>query len=145
MAEEQNSGCSPESCSSCAHAGSCSSAKKDLKAPANPYSQVKKVIGVVSGKGGVGKSMVTASLARMMVQQGYSVGILDADITGPSIPKMYGLKGAAMANRKRGGNVPVRCKRRHEDHVGQSASGTRIRSCHLERTGDRRSSNPVLD
>ena len=98
MAEEQNSGCSPESCSSCAHAGSCSSAKKDLKAPANPYSQVKKVIGVVSGKGGVGKSMVTASLARMMVQQGYSVGILDADITGPSIPKMYGLKGAAMAN-----------------------------------------------
>ena len=121
MAEEQNSGCSPESCSSCAHAGSCSSAKKDLKAPANPYSQVKKVIGVVSGKGGVGKSMVTASLARMMVQQGYSVGILDADITGPSIPKMYGV------------------------HVGQSASGTRIRSCHLERTGDRRSSNPVLD
>ena len=74
MAEEKSSGCSPESCSSCAHAGSCSSAKKDLKAPANPYSQVKKVIGVVSGKGGVGKSMVTASLARMMVQQGYSVG-----------------------------------------------------------------------
>ena len=91
MAEEKSSGCSPESCSSCAHAGSCSSAKKDLKAPANPYSQVKKVIGVVSGKGGVGKSMVTASLARMMVQQGYSVGILDADITGPSIPKMYGI------------------------------------------------------
>ena len=91
MAEEQNSGCSPESCSSCAHAGSCSSAKKDLKAPANPYSQVKKVIGVVSGKGGVGKSMVTASLARMMVQQGYSVGILDADITGPSIPKAFGV------------------------------------------------------
>ena len=98
MAEEQNSGCSPESCSSCAHAGSCSSAKKDLKAPANPYSQVKKVIGVVSGKGGVGKSMVTASLARMMVQQGYSVGILDADITGPSIPKMYGLHGPAQAD-----------------------------------------------
>lgn len=143
MAEEQNSGCSPESCSSCAHAGSCSSAKKDLKAPANPYSQVKKVIGVVSGKGGVGKSMVTASLARMMVQQGYSVGILDADITGPSIPKMYGVHGSAVGSR--GGNVPVRCKRRHEDHVGQSASGTRIRSCHLERTGDRRSSNPVLD
>ena len=73
MAEEKSSGCSPESCSSCAHAGSCSSAKKDLKAPANPYSQVKKVIGVVSGKGGVGKSMVTASLARMMVQQGFQL------------------------------------------------------------------------
>ena len=100
MAEEQNSGCSPESCSSCAHAGSCSSAKKDLKAPANPYSQVKKVIGVVSGKGGVGKSMVTASLARMMVQQGYAVGILDADITGPSIPKMYGVHGSAEARQE---------------------------------------------
>ena len=98
MAEEKSSGCSPESCSSCAHAGSCSSAKKDLKAPANPYSQVKKVIGVVSGKGGVGKSMVTASLARMMVQQGYSVGILDADITGPSIPKMYGVHGSAVGS-----------------------------------------------
>ena len=98
MAEEKNSGCSPESCSSCAHAGSCSSAKKDLKAPANPYSQVKKVIGVVSGKGGVGKSMVTASLARMMVQQGYAVGILDADITGPSIPKMYGVHGSAVGS-----------------------------------------------
>ena len=100
MAEEQNSGCSPESCSSCAHAGSCSSAKKDLKAPANPYSQVKKVIGVVSGKGGVGKSMVTASLARMMVQQGYSVGILDADITGPSIPKVFGIHEKAVGNDK---------------------------------------------
>ncbi len=98
MAEEKSSGCSPESCSSCAHVGSCSSAKKDLKAPANPYSQVKKVIGVVSGKGGVGKSMVTASLARMMVQQGYSVGILDADITGPSIPKMYGVHGSAVGS-----------------------------------------------
>ena len=98
MAEEKSSGCSPESCSSCAHAGSCSSAKNDLKAPANPYSQVKKVIGVVSGKGGVGKSMVTASLARMMVQQGYSVGILDADITGPSIPKMYGVHGSAVGS-----------------------------------------------
>ena len=140
MAEEQNSGCSPESCSSCAHAGSCSSAKKDLKAPANPYSQVKKVIGVVSGKGGVGKSMVTASLARMMVQQGYSVGILDADITGPSIPKMYGVHGSAVGSEA--GMFPCVAK---EDHVGQSASGTRIRSCHLERTGDRRSSNPVLD
>ena len=109
-----------------------SSAKKDLKAPANPYSQVKKVIGVVSGKGGVGKSMVTASLARMMVQQGYSVGILDADITGPSIPKMYGVHGSAVGSEA--GMFPVRCRRRHEDHVGQSTSGTRIRSCHL---GDR--------
>ncbi len=49
------------------------------------------MIAVVSGKGGVGKSMVTASLARMMREQGFSVGILDADVTGPSIPKMFGI------------------------------------------------------
>lgn len=98
MAEEQNSGCSPEACSSCAHAGSCKSKKEDMKAPANPYSQVKKVIGVVSGKGGVGKSMVTASLARFAISQGYTVGILDADITGPSIPKMYGVHESAVGN-----------------------------------------------
>lgn len=55
-------------------------------------------VGVVSGKGGVGKSMVTASLARLMRQQGYSVGILDADITGPSIPKMYGIHEHAVGN-----------------------------------------------
>ena len=66
-----------------------------MLAPANPKSHIHKVIGVVSGKGGVGKSLVTASLANLMKEQGYSVGILDADITGPSIPKMYGLHGPA--------------------------------------------------
>lgn len=88
---EQQSGCSPSDCAGCAHAESCGSKPQDLKAPANPFSNVNKVIAVVSGKGGVGKSMVTASLARMMREQGFSVGILDADITGPSIPKMYGV------------------------------------------------------
>ena len=103
MAEQENmnscssEGCSAESCSSCAHAGSCPS-KQDLRVPANEYTHVKKVIGVVSGKGGVGKSMVTASLARMMREEGYSVGILDADITGPSIPKMYGIHEHAVGN-----------------------------------------------
>lgn len=95
--QEKNGSCSPESCSSCEHAGSCPS-KMDLKVPANEYTHVKKVIGVVSGKGGVGKSMVTASLARMMREQGYAVGILDADITGPSIPKMYGIHEHAVGN-----------------------------------------------
>ena len=57
-----------------------------------------RVVTITSGKGGVGKSIVTASLANLMAEKGYRVGILDADITGPSIPKMYGLKGAAMAN-----------------------------------------------
>ena len=58
------------------------------------------VIGIVSGKGGVGKSFVTASLANRMAKKGYKVGILDADITGPSIPKMYGLKGPANVDDK---------------------------------------------
>lgn len=92
MSEEvNNGGCTEESCEGCAHAGNCESKKEDLRAPANAYSNVKKVIGVISGKGGVGKSLVTASLARMMKEKGYNVGIMDADITGPSIPKMYGV------------------------------------------------------
>jgi Mrp family chromosome partitioning ATPase len=62
-----------------------------MRQPANAFSHIKKVIAVVSGKGGVGKSMVTASLARMMREQGFAVGILDADVTGPSVPKMYGI------------------------------------------------------
>ena len=64
----------------------------------NKDSSIAHVIGVVSGKGGVGKSMVTASLANQMAKAGYRVGILDADITGPSIPKMYGLKGPAQVD-----------------------------------------------
>lgn len=95
MSEETN--CNESSCEGCASAGNCSSEKKSMKVSANPYSHIKKVIGVVSGKGGVGKSLVTASLARQMREKGYEVGILDADITGPSIPKMYGVHEKATA------------------------------------------------
>lgn len=98
MAEEQRNGCSPSDCAGCAHADSCSSKPVDFRKPANKFSNVKKVIGVVSGKGGVGKSMVTASLARMMREKGYNVGIMDADITGPSIPKMYGIHEKAVGS-----------------------------------------------
>jgi len=89
--QERHESCSAESCAGCAHANTCESKKVDMKVAPNEYTHVKKVIGVISGKGGVGKSMVTASLARLMREQGHSVGILDADITGPSIPKMYGV------------------------------------------------------
>ena len=64
----------------------------------NPLSSVKHVIGVVSGKGGVGKSIVTSMLAVLMQRRGYKTAILDADITGPSIPRNFGIKERAMSN-----------------------------------------------
>ena len=92
------SSCSKESCEGCPSNAKNKAGGGIAKEPMNAASNVKKVIGVVSGKGGVGKSMVTASLANMMAEKGYRVGILDADITGPSIPKMYGLHGPAQAD-----------------------------------------------
>lgn len=96
MAEKQcsNSSCTKESCEGCPSKNNPAS----FQVEPNPYTEVKHVIGVVSGKGGVGKSLVTASLANMMAAKGYRVGILDADITGPSIPKMYGIHGPAQAD-----------------------------------------------
>ena len=78
-------------CSTCSSNCGERTAPQDLRAPANPNSNVKKVIAIVSGKGGVGKSTVTASLAVAMERRGKKVGVLDADITGPSIPKAFGL------------------------------------------------------
>lgn len=117
MAEQQN-GCTPSDCASCAQGATCGKKPVDLHEPANPYSHVNKVIAVVSGKGGVGKSMVTASLARMMREQGFSVGIMDADITGPSIPKMYGIHESAKGSDA--GMFPCEAK-----------DGTRIMSVNL--------------
>ena len=68
--------------------------------PPTPTAASKNVIGVVSGKGGVGKSMTSALLACAMARRGYHCGILDADITGPSIPKLFGIHGRAMADDK---------------------------------------------
>ena len=81
-------------CSSCGAACSSRNAAPQHDAP-NPNSSVKKVIGVVSGKGGVGKSMTSALLACAMARRGYHCGVLDADITGPSIPRLFGVKGPA--------------------------------------------------
>ena len=83
--------CSRESCEGCPSKAKGGSGI--AKEPMNKASNVKKVIGVVSGKGGVGKSFVTSSLACAMNKAGYKVGIMDADITGPSIPKMFGVHG----------------------------------------------------
>ncbi len=76
-------------CSSCGE--SCSERENDFRAALNQYSSVKKVIGIVSGKGGVGKSLVTSLLASGMQKSGHKTAILDADITGPSIPKAFGI------------------------------------------------------
>ena len=84
-------------CSSCSH--NCSTkSKQDFLEPLNAKSTIKHVIGVVSGKGGVGKSMVTSTLATLMHRAGYKVGILDADITGPSIPKAFGISAGVDGN-----------------------------------------------
>ena len=87
------SSCSKESCEGCPRNAKNKAGGGIAKEPMNAASNVKKVIGVVSGKGGVGKSFVTASLAAAMNRAGYKVGIMDADITGPSIPKMFGIHG----------------------------------------------------
>ena len=91
--------------SECTHDCSSCSANCDHRAPSHepPHknSRIKKVIGVVSGKGGVGKSMTSAMLAVSMRRMGYKAGVLDADITGPSIPRLFGVKGPAT------GDVPL--------------------------------------
>ena len=97
------SSCSRESCEGCP--SKANGGGGIAKEPMNPSSNVKKVIGVVSGKGGVGKSFVTASLATAMRQAGYKVGIMDADITGPSIPKMFGVHGQVYGTEE--GMVPM--------------------------------------
>lgn len=76
-------------CSSCGSSGSCANEIK--KAKMNERSSAKKVVAVLSGKGGVGKSFVTSTLAVSLAKKGYKVGILDADITGPSIPQAFGI------------------------------------------------------
>ena len=98
MSEEKTQGCSGN-CGSCSQ--NCSSREKQsLIEPTGEFNNIKHVIGVVSGKGGVGKSMVTSMLAVLMQRKGYKVGILDADITGPSIPKAFGIKEKAQNLRK---------------------------------------------
>ena len=86
------SGCS-HNCGSCSSADKASCGSQDFRVMPNEMTSVKKIIGVVSGKGGVGKSMVTSLLAVTMNRRGHRTAILDADVTGPSIPKVFGVKG----------------------------------------------------
>ena len=111
------SSCNRESCEGCkSNKASGSGIEQEAF---NQYSSVKKVIGIVSGKGGVGKSFVTASLAAAMTKAGFSVGILDGDITGPSIPKMFGVHGPVYGGQplRHGGGG------RDKDYVHQPLNG----------------------
>lgn len=100
----------------------------DFKAELNEHSNVKKVIGVVSGKGGVGKSLVTSLLAIYMRRKGFETAILDADITGPSIPKVFGITEKAYGNQF--GGIP-----------NPSSSGIKIMSSNLILDND---TDPVI-
>jgi len=102
MSEECNHQC--EGCNV-----DCSEREKiDFRESPHELSHIKKVIGVVSGKGGVGKSTVTSLLAVLMQRSGYKTAILDADITGPSIPKAFGIRDKATGNAL--GTFPVKSK-----------------------------------
>jgi len=90
--EKRGSDAAENGCSTCTVEETGGQEKPELLLP-NELSNIKRVVAVMSGKGGVGKSSVTALLATAFTQDGYQVGILDADLTGPSIPKMFGLRG----------------------------------------------------
>ena len=105
-------------CGSCGQDCGDRTQPQSLLAEANPESHVKKVIGVVSGKGGVGKSLVTSLLASAMQKKGYRAAILDADITGPSIPRMFGVSYKVVGNEN--GLIPA-----------EAANGTKIMSVNL--------------
>ncbi len=98
MAKEQTSAECTHDCSTCSAACGERQQPESLIEKTNELSEVKKVIGIVSGKGGVGKSLVTSLLASRTAKSGRSAAILDADLTGPSIPKAFGITGKAEAN-----------------------------------------------
>lgn len=103
--KNQNEECAPGDCESCG--AECPSRKQE-KAKPNALSRVKHVIAVMSGKGGVGKSLVTSMLAAAVQKAGMQAAVLDADITGPSIPKAFGIKEKAGGNEL--GLIPVKSK-----------------------------------
>ncbi len=99
-----------QNCSACGE--ECSDRKEaqtDFSAKPHEKSNIKKVIGVISGKGGVGKSLVASLLASLMNRRGHSTAVLDADVTGPSIPKAFGLEARAMSNED--GLLPVKSRK----------------------------------
>lgn len=118
MENEKNNECTHD-CSSCGADCPSKNAPESLLAPANADSHVRHVIGVVSGKGGVGKSLVTSLLAVGTQRLGYKAAVLDADITGPSIPQIFGMHGVRITGDDNGMDAP------------RSASGIPLMSLNL--------------
>lgn len=87
-------------CSACGESCADRQEPQSLLKESNPHARVGKVFGIVSGKGGVGKSMVTSQLAVTMRRRGHTVGVLDADVTGPSIPKAFGVHERAVGDER---------------------------------------------
>ena len=100
MSETNETQPTPDTCSH--ECGSCSATCGERTAPSkltpNAVSKIGKVIGIVSGKGGVGKTLVTCLIASELARGGKKVGIMDADVTGPSIPKAFGVSGPLHAD-----------------------------------------------
>jgi len=96
-----------EECETCTTSSQCSDQQKEEQKLKQQLKKIKYKIAVISGKGGVGKSTVTANLAMGFAMQGYKVGVLDADIHGPCIPKMLGLKGQTLNSNPSGVIAPV--------------------------------------
>ena len=95
-------------CNNCPSKGECNS-QDNCSIKNNPYNSVKRVIGVMSGKGGVGKSTISALLAKTLKEMGYKVGVMDADITGPSIPRLLGVRNKRVGQNELG-ILPVESK-----------------------------------
>ena len=98
MSDQIKQGCEPSECGTKPACAGCSHNHNQQPEEKKEQPKVRKVIGVVSGKGGVGKSLVSGELAVMLSRMGYRVGVLDADITGPSIPRMFGIHDKAMGD-----------------------------------------------
>ena len=107
-------------CNSCTSNGSCNKEQANCTVENNPLNKIKKIIGVMSGKGGVGKSTVSALIAKNLRKRGYKVGVLDADIIGPSIPRLLGVKDAKAMGAPNNCIYPV-----------QSSDGIKVMSLNL--------------
>ena len=109
MSDQIKQGCEPSECGTKPACAGCSHNHNQQPEEKKEPPKVRKVIGVVSGKGGVGKSLVTSMMAVTAKRRGHSVAVMDADITGPSIGRVFGVKQQAMAT-KQGGIIPVMSK-----------------------------------